>query len=151
MPDTLPAIRTQLITDEVYDRLDTLTDVTVYRSEMPTHPPAAVGDPEGRVSSYVVLYPFGPKPTSETDLADQTKDMDYSMQVTCVAGYSPDAEYLWDRVHALIYRWSPTVTGVAFGGFRPPTGYQPGPLRRNEVVKPPRFWVPLQYVLITTT
>jgi hypothetical protein len=148
--DLLPAIRGQKISDAVEARLNTLTGVTVYRSEVATTPPT-VANSGGRVAPYVVLYPAATTPTDDLDLADTTSDCSYAMQLTCVAGYSPDCEYLVDRVQALIFRWAPTVAGVAFASFRPPVGYQSGPVRRDQDVSPPRFWVPLQFVIPATT
>lgn len=150
MTDTLPAIRTQLITQALETRLKTLTSVAVYTAEIPDHPPAMVDDVEGRVGPYCVIWPHGPRGPHDLDLADQSPDVDYSVQIDCVAGYADDAQYLWDRVSALIFRWSPTIEGVSFGGFRPPLGAQTGPLRPVNVIKPPRFWVPLSYMISAT-
>ena len=147
MPD--PTIRQKLITDAVFARLQTLSGVAVYRSEVPSSPPRAP-DGDGRVGPYVVLWPFGGVPTREKDLGDQAVDIDYGMQLDCVAGFETDAEALFDRVHALVYRWAPTVAGLAFGAFRPPVGYQPGAVQKNEAVNPPRYWVPLQYRIVAT-
>ena len=143
MPDP---IRQKLITDQWYARLDTLTGVTVYRSEVPSSPPTITGS-DGRVKPYVVLWPFGGVPAREQDLGDQSTDIDYGGQLDCVAGYIEDCEALIDRVHPLVYRWSPTIAGLSFGGFRPPVGFQPGAVQKNEAVNPPRYWVPLQYRL----
>ena len=144
MPDAPAPIRQQLITDAVFTQLDTLTGVAVYRSEVPASPPLADGG-GGRVGPYVVLWPFGGTPTRDQDLGDQTADVDYGMQVDCVAGFEADLEFLVDRVHALLYRWSPTIMGLAFGGLRPPVGYVPGAVQKNDAVNPPRFWLPLQF------
>jgi hypothetical protein len=147
----VPEVTRRLITDAVLARLQTLTGVAVYRGEVVDHPPALANDPDGRVGPYVILYPFGGTPGPEVDLGDTTVDLVYSCQVTCAAGYSTDCEYLTDRVHPLLFRWAPTVTGLVCGPLRPPPGFDPGPVRRDDQPLPPRFYVPLQFRSIVTT
>lgn len=145
MPST---IRSQLITDQIYARLGNLTGVEVYRSEVDDQPPRLPND--DRVGPYVVLYPFPGKQGPSGDLALASVDADYGCQVTCAAGYSADCENLVDRTHPLLYGWSPTIDGLAFGRLQPPPGYDPGPVRIDRTIAPPRFSVPLQYRLIAT-
>lgn len=144
----MTTIRSQLITDQVEIRLQTLTGVAYYRSEVVDNPPP-LSDSD-RVGPYVVLYPFPGKPGPGGDLANASVDLDYGCQVTCVAGYSQDCEYLVDRVHGLLNNWQPTVAGIVLGTFRPPSGYDPGPVRVDRTITPPRFNVPLQYRLTAT-
>lgn len=143
-------VRWKLITDAVIVRAQTLANVTVYRVEVNTEPPKIPNDPEGRVARYITIQPLlrglGPNP----DLGDTAVDLTYGFQATCVAGYAADCEYLVDQVDALLYRWIPAVAGLVFGAFRPPAGYQPGPVRQDNDVRPPRFWVPLQYQIVAT-
>jgi hypothetical protein len=148
-------IRRQLITDAVVARVAALGSwLTVYRAEIrnpdgSTHLATLPND--DRVSSYVVAYPYAGSPTGERDLGDTLVDLDYGIQLTCVAGYAADCEYLVDQVHPQMYLWTPTVTGLVFGRFRPPPGFDPGPVRRDPDVTPPRFSVPLQYRIPVTT
>lgn len=136
-------------------RLKTLSGVTVYRGEVPGEPPVIQSggrpDASGRVAPYVVLWPGAGRPSAEQDAADSRADLEWPFQLTCVAGYSADCERLVDRVDALIYRWAPTLAGFGFGSCKPPLGFDPGPIRKDEQVKPPRFYLPLQYVLPVTT
>jgi hypothetical protein len=146
----VPEVDRRLITDAVFAQLETLTGVTAYRGEVPDHPPALTGDPDGRVAAYVVLYPFGGTPGPEVDLGDTAVDLVYTCQVTCAAGYPTDCEYLVDRVHPLLYRWAPAVAGLVCGPLRPPAGFDPGPVRRDDQPSPPRFYVPLQFRSLVT-
>lgn len=144
MPTT---ISQRPITDAVLARARTLSALTqsTYEGELPQDPPKLPADEEGRVAAYAVIYPFGPTPGPEVDLGDVGVDLVYTFQATLVAGYRTDLEWLVDRFNALFFRWTPAVDGLACGPFKPPVGYQPGPIRRNDQVRPPRFRLPLQY------
>jgi hypothetical protein len=141
-------IRAQLITDVVLTQLRTLTGVAVYRSEVEDNPPRLPDS--DRVGPYAVLYPFPGNPGPGGDLAGTADDLDYTFQVTCAAGFSADCEALVDRVTHLLFRWTPTVAGIVLGQLLPPPGYDPGPVRIDRTIAPPRFSVPLQYRLIAT-
>jgi hypothetical protein len=138
-----------MLTTVVDDRLKTLTGVTVYRGEVPDQPPK-LEDGSGRVAPYVVHYPFPGKPGPGGDLAGESDDLEYTTQVSCAAGYVQDCEYLVDRVHQLMFRWTPSVAGVVLGQFVPPPGYDPGPVRVDRTISPPRSSLPLQYRLVAT-
>lgn len=155
-------IRRKVLADLAEAHLKTLTGVAVYRGEITAstdtvhHPPVLTApggapDPSGRVAPYAVLYTGAGTRGLDHDVADAHDDLDWSFQVTCAAGYETDCGYLIDRVDGLFYRWAPTVPGLAFGRAKPPLGYDPGPIRRDETVTPVRFWVPLQYRLPATT
>lgn len=140
--------RQQLVTDAVIARLAT-TGFIVYRAEVATTVP--VQPATGRIAPYLVAYPFGKAGGPDPDLGDSTNDLTYTVQVTCVAGFSADTEYVVDQVNGILNRWTPTVTGMVCGTLRPPPGYDPGPVRPDYTVTPPRFWVPLQYRTTVTT
>jgi len=141
-------IRGQLITDAVVQVLQALPSLTVYRSEVPDQPPKMPDS--DRVAPYAVLYPFPGKPGPGGDLAGVSNDLDYGCQITVAAGYSQDCEAAVDRVHGAMYLLSPVVNGVVLGQFRPPIGYDPGPIRVDRTITPPRSSLPLQYRLIAT-
>lgn len=141
-------LRRKLITDAVVTQAKTLPNVQVFRGEIDD--PVATLPNSSRVNRYIVIYPFGGDPGPDRELSDTAIDLDYGFQATVVAGYATDAEYLIDQTYALFYRWIPAVTGLVFGSFRPPTGYDPGPMRRDDDVQPPRFWSPLQFVTTAT-
>lgn len=167
----LPKIRRKVLGDQLEARLLLLPGapvVTLYRGEVsaagrrppvagdPGQPPLlldALGnpDPSGRVAPYVVLFD-GTGPTDlEPDLAGMNEDLRWTPQTTVVAGFSPDCAQLVDRVCAWIYRWSPSLPGVAAGRLETPPGYDAGPPRPDRQVSPPRFFVPLQWRLDLTT
>jgi hypothetical protein len=141
-------IRAQLITDVIWTRLQTLAGVAHYRSEVPDQPPRLPDS--DRVGPYDILYPFPGNPGPGGDLAGAADDLDYTCQVTCAAGFSDDCEALVDRVTHLLFRWTPTVAGIVLGQLLPPPGYDPGPVRIDRTIAPPRFSVSLQYRLTAT-
>lgn len=141
-------IRSQLLTDAVFARLNTIAGITWYRIEVPDNPPVLSGS--DRVAPYGVLYPFPGNPGPGGDLGDVSDDLDVTWQVTVAAGFGPDCERAVDRVHQSLYLWTPTVTGVVLGALKPPPGYDPGPVRVDRTIAPPRFSVPLQYRLTAT-
>lgn len=146
----MPSPRQQLISDAVNDRLLTLApSIDVFRGELTTSP--VIVPETGRVAPYLVHYPFGRADGPDPNVGDIVTDLTYTNQITCVAGFEADCEYVVDQVDGLMNRWTPTVTGLVFGRFRPPPGYDPGPVRRDDTVKPVRFWVPLQYRVTATT
>lgn len=128
----------------------------IYPGEIPTSPPllqtgAGDTDPSGRVAPYVVAFGGGGRPDVEPDLGDSAVDLDWGLQLVCAAGFINDVLQLADRIHDHLFRWAPVVAGVVVGELRPPTGYDPGVVRRFDQVKPIRFELPLQYRLIATT
>jgi hypothetical protein len=155
----LPKIRRKVLGDLLFARLQGLpgpTAVTVYRGEVPEHPPvardAASGpDPSGRVAPYVVLFD-GAGPTNlEPDLGGRNEDLLWSPQIIIAAGFSADCVQLVDQVCAWVYRWSPVIPGLVAGGLEPPAGFDPGVVRIDRAVSPPRFFLPTQWRLVVTT
>lgn len=138
------------ITDLVWARAQALSGINWYRSEVPDHPPALPDS--DRVAAYAVLYPFPGKPgdPSQGDLAGAGRDIDWGGQITVAAGFSEDCEHAVDLVFGHFYHWAPVIDGVAVGWLTPPVGYDPGPVRIDRSVLPPRFSVPLQYRLTAT-
>jgi hypothetical protein len=145
----VPDPRQKLITDAVVARANTLTNLVVFRGEVDRQLPTLTNS--DRVNRYAVIHPFGRTGGPDPNLGDATGDLTYGFQINCVAGFEADCEFLVDQVDALFNRWIPTVVGLVFGAFRPPPGYQPGAIRPNDNVKPPRFWLPLQYQIVATT
>lgn len=141
----------RLITDATKARLVALTGREVYVGEVPDRVPVIENDTTGRVVPYIFLVPSGGMPHLDVDLGDGNTDLVYTAHITPVAAYVADLDNLIDVVHAGMYRWAPTIAGVAMGGFRPPEGYDPGPHRKEVDVSPPRFSSPLIYRLNSTT
>lgn len=159
----LPVIQERLLGDAIFARLQTLTGVSVYRGETPQDEavPLIEGDdgpdPARRVAPFIVHFDGAGVPVlpGQADVADRHNDLGQIHMFHCVAGYETDCTHLVGRLRALLFRWTPTATGelagMAFGRMRPPPGYDPGPVRLNDSVTPPRFWLPQQYRLDTTT
>lgn len=131
-------------------RLATVTHATHCVGE-PDETLPVISSSDGRVQPYTVLYPGTGGPSLEQNLADNTVDLEWLIQITCAAGYVDDVMALATRVDAAFYRWAPTITGLVCGPFRPPTGYQP-PMLLDRDNTPHRPFVPLQYTArITAT
>jgi hypothetical protein len=141
------------ITDAVLARLVSVVGLvqgsTLFDAEAPEPPPTAVDT--GRTVPYVIAYPFGGTPGPDPNVGDTITDLTYTIQLTCVAGFRADLEHLVFVVDGALNRWVPVVSGLTFGAFRPPPGYSPGPIQRDQSVLPPRFWLPLQYRTPATT
>lgn len=148
----MPDPRQKLITDWVEARAKTLTNLQVFVGEV-DEPLQTLANSD-RVAPYVVIYPFGGTDGPDPNLSDAPAgDLTYGFQVNCGAGFRADCEFLIDQVRGLFNRWAPDVdpgAGFVVGQLRPPVGHQPGPLRRNDSVKPPRFWLPLQFTTVAT-
>jgi hypothetical protein len=141
------------LTDAVVARAEaleaTLTELVVFRGEVDGPIPLIANS--DRVARYLVVYPLGPADGPDGALDDQPVDGTYAWQINCVAGFFADCEILIGKVDAQFNRWTPAVTGVVCGAMRPPAGYQPGAIRPNTEVQPPRYWLPLQYQTVATT
>jgi hypothetical protein len=148
----LPKIRRKELGDQLEARLKALPGspaVTVYRGEVDEHPPTYPDS--DRVAPYVVLFDGTGTVNLEPDLAYRNEDLAWTPQITIAAGFSPDCVQLVDRVCAWVYRWSPVLEGVAAGLLEPPPGFDPGPVRIDRTVSPPRFFVPTQWRVDVTT
>lgn len=141
------------LTDAVFARLALLVPSTpqlvVFRGEVDGDIPLIANS--DRVARYLVLYPLGPAEGPDETLADLPVDGTYAWQINCVAGFFADCEWLVGKVDDLVNRWVPAVSGVVCGPLKPPAGYQPGAIRPNTTVQPPRYWLPLQYQTVATT
>ncbi len=96
-------------------------------------------DANQRVHPYVVLYP-GPGTPVAAALCRDYDDLWWDFQVTCVGGTPTGALWARDKVTAAL-----TNAGLAVAGrfvIVRPDGHDPGPMRRDDDLTPPRFWVP---------
>lgn len=153
------AIRRVVLHQQTLARLQTLPGagptVTIYGGEIPDPPPllrtpSGDPDPAGRVAPYVVLFGGVGNPDVEPDVARTVDELDWSVHLLCVSAFLDDCLDLVDRVHSWLHRWEPVHAGVAVGHLVPPPGYDPGPPRPLQTVKPIRFESPLQYRLTAT-
>lgn len=155
----MSSIRRLLLNQQVHTRLQALPGPgptpVIFAGEIPNPPPllkTAGGDPDpsGRVAPYIVHFGGIGSPVVEPDVADSVDELDWPVQLLCVAAYLDDCLDLVDRVHSWLFRWEPVHAGVVLGRLSPPPGYEPGPPRRLDQVQPVRFEAPLQYRLTAT-
>lgn len=133
-------------------RGDLVTDEADQPQPIQSGTPTPAPDPSGRVGPYVVHYTGVGTPGPEVDLGEDGDDLIWSPLLHISAGYDADAAQTYDRTFAALYRWVPVVAGYGFGLMKPPPGYDPGPLRRQDTPgMPPRFWTPLQMQVQVTT
>lgn len=132
----------RLLTNTAFARLQTVTHATACLGE-PTDPLPADGD--GYVQPYTILWPGAGTLTLEQNIADTSVDLDWLIQITCAAGYVEDLQALVTRVDAAFMRWIPDLPGLVCGPFKPPPGYDPGPMRLDRDETPHRPFLPLQY------
>lgn len=122
-------------------RLETITGVKVYDGEL-DETPAALSNADPRVRPYIVYWPDTGHPGFDrgaTELGDGLRDLVYTPQFTCVAGYRPACTNLIDRLHAAVHGWIPPVPdGWSAGPMRVPLGYTARILREDDVT-PSRF------------
>lgn len=128
--------------------------ITVFEGEVPGKPPllkvGANVDQSRRVAPYVVAFASGGNPLVEPDLGDTADELAWSLRLVVAAGFEADLLDAADRIHAWLFRWSPTINGTQCGPLKPPPGYDPA-VRRFDEIDPIRFEMPLQYQLIATT
>lgn len=146
-------IRHSPLVDVVEGRLtDQLPTVKGYLSEA-TDVPLAPGS--SRVGRYYVLHPFGGSLNPERALGEGAVDKDWTVQITAAAGTPRDALAVATLVDAAMMLWTPTFPpelGWRAGWFKPPDGYDPGPVQTDRDYTPHRYFLPLQYrTTITAT
>jgi hypothetical protein len=125
-------------------RLDTVPGATKWLGE-PHLPLPLLPNSEGRVKPYAILWPSAGTPGPEDDLGDTVVDLDWLIQITCAGGLIADVQALVTRVDEAFYRWTPALEGLTCGPFKPPSGYDPGPVRMDVTITPNRPFLPLQY------
>jgi hypothetical protein len=137
------------LTDLAATRLATLANVVVYRGEIinadgSTNVPTISGDPLGRVVPHIVMYPSPGRPRVDDQLAGFPSNLDWTLQLTMVAGYLTDCLNLIARVNVIMAGWIPVLSGGTTGRFMTD---DPGPVRRDDTVNPSRFYVPQLFTL----
>lgn len=124
--------------DAVWAVLDAVTNVNTYDGEVPKTPPL---DPDGRVHAYAVLYAT-PGNLHTTNLTGVQSALLGGFQVTCVGGNPTRALWCVDKVRTAM------ATTVTIDGRAYPIRAReedPGSVRRDDDVSPPRHWVPVEF------
>lgn len=153
----MPVLPISPVTQAIADRLTLVTGATGYLGEVgrtldgrlnvdpPTKTPT-----DARVQPYFTLYPSPGAPGIQPNLCLTDPDLDWSGQITAVAGDVSDLDWLVDRLRAVLDGWRPAVPGLQVGSVRGPRGYDPGPYRADRTVTPTRLYVPLLFVTTVT-
>lgn len=142
-------VKIRLLRDAVDTRLDTLSGVTIFANGKVDDPPKIQGDSTGAVAPYVVLWPSSGRTHNADAMCGPRTDLDWIIQLTCVAGYMTDCLALVDRVRDLLPGWAPAVANAHIGDLDE-LG-DPGPIREDKGFTPYRYYLPLTYALIATT
>jgi len=126
--------------DVVWARMDTVTSVDIYDSEVPATPPL---DPDGRVRAYAVLH-ASPGRLYASALDGGQRCIVGSFQVTCVGGDVVRALGCTDDIRAGLVG---TVTVDGATRVVRVKEEDPGPVRTDPNYLPPRYYVPLEFEL----
>lgn len=106
------------------------------------------------IKKYVVLYPTaGRRRPDGEDLAGVAENLDWGIQLLVAGATENDVLSAYDWLDRTLRRWRPPGLdpSVNTDGFVPPPGYDPGPVRVFDQVKPARRELPAQYRLTATT
>ena len=132
---------TRSVHASVWALLDAIAIVNTYDGEVPKTPPS---DEDGRAYGYAVLYD-SPGRRHANALNGVQSSVDGSFQVTCAGGYPERVLWCVDKVLAQMVGATVTVDGVA-RTIRV-REEDPGPVRKDENVMPPRHHLPLHFQL----
>ncbi|WP_210651343.1 hypothetical protein [Nocardioides sp. SYSU D00065] len=131
----------QDVHDQVWALLDAVPGINTYDGEVPSTPPL---DEDDRVHAYAVLYVSAGRRAAL--MLDGTQSSLFSgFQVTCVGGDPTRALWCVDQVRAALLGASVTVDDREHLITASET--DPGPVRRDDDVTPPRHYVPDRYDL----
>lgn len=133
-------------------RVETIGRPVHYAELVKTPPSVSAHDP--RVAPYVVYWPDLGHPgfdDGNTELGDGHRDLVYTPQFTCVAGYPEACANLVDDLHAALHGWIPPVPAEwSASPMRVPPGYTTR-LTREDDITPPRFSGFPQYQTVIST
>lgn len=127
--------------DQVWPLLEAVVGINAYDGEVPKTPPL---DDDGRVHAYAVLYTFGGRPTGLTLDAAETS-LFTGFQVTCVGGDPTRALWCLDKVRNALVGAEVTVDERPYSITA--SEVDPGPVRRDDDVTPPRHYIPDRFDL----
>jgi hypothetical protein len=131
------AVRT--LADQVWALQQAITNVNHYRGNVASNPPL---DPDGKVHAYAVLYAGAGRAFGGRMVAAPGQT-DWTFQVTCVGGDDNRALWCVDKIRAALTGAPLAVSGTSAGRIRELTN--PGPVRRDDDVSPPRYYLPLLF------
>lgn len=135
----MTVVSTRAVHEPVWALLDGIFGVNTYDAEVPNNPPL---DPDGRVHAYAVLYMAPGRPTALT--LDATQGSLFAgFQVTCVGGDPTRALWCLDKVRGALVGAFITVDGREHQITA--SEFDPGTVRRDDDVTPPRHYIPDRY------
>lgn len=111
--------------------------------------PTAAMDKDGRAHPYAAVY-AGAGNLSGDALAGAQTELDWPFQVTCAGGDPDRARRAITRVRARLVGHELTVDGLTVGRIVEDPSVQPGPLRIDREVAPPRWYTPMMFRLQAT-
>lgn len=142
----VPATRT--LRDAVLARLALVPNLKVYDGMIrQDDPPPVITGSGGVVKPYAILYAGGGRGYSDR-LAGGTSALSWSPQVTVAAGHPADCLAAVDRVRAQLTDQPLTISDGVTGHLREVV--DPGNVRVDEQVTPPRFYVPMIFQTTAT-
>jgi hypothetical protein len=121
--------------------------VFVYRGEVkdtagnPASPP---NDPDSRTHAHAIFYPSPGRVPFER-LGGGMLNVNWGFQVTCVGGDENRCMWAVDKVRAALLCKRITLDGAQSGQVYEDA--DAGPVRRDDSVQPPRYFVPLLFGL----
>lgn len=125
---------------EVLARLDVITGLAVYDSEVPETPEL---DADGRVTPYAVLYPTAGR-HDRSNLAATSNAVQWPFQVTVAGGDAQRCLWAAAAVAGALIDVRLDIAGWTCG----PITQDPGPgILRDDQPRPPRHYTPLQFRL----
>lgn len=106
--------------------------------------PVAVMDGDNKAHPYVAVYP-SPGTPDRAPLATAATGLLWSFQTTCAGGDVTRALRALTRTRTQLEGQRLVVDGLVVGVLHEREFYDPGPLRQDTDVAPPRWWTPLQW------
>lgn len=127
------------IHDVVWPLLHAVTGVNTYDGAVPKTPPL---DPDGTVHAYAVLYMSPGRPAGL--MLDATASSLFAgFQITCVGGDPTRTLWCVDKIRAALLDVEVTLDGRKHTITA--SELNPGTLRRDDDVTPPRHYVPERF------
>lgn len=139
-----PRLLNQAVVDRLIGWLP--ANVTVYNGEVPDRPPT-IGT-TGRVKPYVVCYGGIGMAHHGRRQIPRPWVLGWTIQVTCVGGYLPDAQHVAMTVRDLLTGWAPEVPDAVPARL---VEVFSAPVIRDPDTDPPRFFTTPQWRLATAT
>jgi len=125
-------------------------NVTGSRLDVFVGEPEAAIDSDGLAHPYVAVYP-SPGATDRAPLASTSTGLLWSFQTTCAGGDVTRALRAVARTRAQLDGHRLVVAGLVVGVLHEREFFDPGALRPDRDVQPPRWWAPLQWDVLALT